>query len=68
VLNETGVVSGVDVKVMELTGEPGDAFLTDLRVLHSGAANAAHHPRIMVTHRFVRADLVPELAEAYGWR
>jgi hypothetical protein len=68
VLRQAGVVGGVEVKVVELTGEAGDAYLTDLRVLHSGAPNAARRPRIMVTHRFVRADLLEELAEAYGWR
>jgi len=30
--------------------------------------NAADRPRIMATHRFVRADVVQELSEAYGWQ
>jgi len=66
-LGRVGTVGGVALEVVELIGSPGDAYLTDLRLLHSGAPNTAHHPRIMVTHRFVRADIVAELREAYGW-
>jgi len=60
-------VGDVALEVVELTGVPGDAFFTDLRVLHAGAPNAADHPRMMATHRFVRPDVVQELTEAYGW-
>jgi Phytanoyl-CoA dioxygenase (PhyH) len=63
-----GAVDNVALEVMELTGAPGDTWLTDLRVLHSGAPNAGDRPRMMVTHRFIRADLVGEIAQAYGWR
>jgi hypothetical protein len=62
-----GVSGAVELEVLELTGEPGDAYLIDLRILHAGAPNASERPRMMVTHRFVRADLLPEIAEAYGW-
>jgi ectoine hydroxylase-related dioxygenase (phytanoyl-CoA dioxygenase family) len=62
-----GAVGDVPLKVVELTGKPGDAWLVDLRVLHAGAPNAAEWPRIMVTRRFVSADLVPEISAAYGW-
>ena len=53
---------------MEVTGAPGDAWLMDLRVLHASAPNAGEHPRVMVTRRFERADLLSEVAEAWGWR
>lgn len=62
-----GAVGDVPLKVVELTGRPGDAWLVDLRTLHAGAPNAAEHPRVMVTRRFVRAELVPEISAAYGW-
>jgi hypothetical protein len=62
-----GVVGDVPLQVVELTGEPGDAWFMDLRVLHAGAPNAAEHPRLMITHRFLRADLVAEVAEGLGW-
>jgi hypothetical protein len=63
-----GRADSVEVEVVELTGEPGDAWFTDLRLLHSSAPNAAATPRLMVTHRFWRADLTAEAAEGYGWR
>lgn len=62
-----GSVHGVPLRVVELTGNPGDAWLIDLRLLHAAAPNVSDRPRIMATHRFVRADLMPELAAAYGW-
>ena len=60
-------IDGVPVEVVECVGAPGDVWLTDLRILHSGAPNAADRPRMMFTHRFMRADLLREMAEAYGW-
>jgi len=55
------------VKVVELTGAPGDVWLMDLRALHSASMNTSSRPRVMVTQRFLRADLMPEVATAYGW-
>ena len=63
-----GTVNNVELEVMELTGAPGDGYLVDLRTLHSGAPNAADRPRMMITDRYIRADLVREIAEAYGWK
>lgn len=66
-LYRAGVVDGVRLELVELAGVPGDAYLVDLRVLHAGAPNACARPRMMATHRFMRADVMKELAEAYGW-
>jgi|HubBroStandDraft_5_1064220.scaffolds.fasta_scaffold125927_1 hypothetical protein len=63
-----GAVGDVPLEVVELTGAPGDVWLVDLRVLHSASPNAADRPRLMFTHRYIRADLVGEMAEGYGWR
>lgn len=62
-----GVVGDIELDVLELTGEPGDAYLMDIRMLHAGAPNARDRPRMMATHRFWRADRVQEIADAYGW-
>lgn len=62
-----GAVGDVPLQVVELTGAPGDAWLMDLRVLHTGAPNAAERPRMMATHRFLRADLVREVARGFDW-
>ena len=66
-VNHEGAVGDVALEVVELTGAPGDAYLIDLRVLHTAAPNASSRPRMMATHRFVRADVMPELARAFGW-
>jgi hypothetical protein len=66
-MRETALVEGVELRLVELTGEPGDAYFTDLRALHSGAPNADHRPRIMLTRRFVREDVMQEMAEVYRW-
>ena len=66
-LHRTGAVGDVALEVLEFTGAPGDAYLMDLRLLHTAAPNALDRPRMMVTHRFLCADAVPELAEAHGW-
>jgi ectoine hydroxylase-related dioxygenase (phytanoyl-CoA dioxygenase family) len=60
ILGKTGAVGDVPVEVVELTGEPGDAYLMDLRVLHTLAPNASKRPRIMITYRFVRAECTAE--------
>ena len=67
VLEQTGAVADVALEVVELTGAPGDAYLTDLRLLHTAAPNATDRPRMMATHRFVREDVIQELAEGFGW-
>jgi hypothetical protein len=46
-------VQGGDLEVVELTGQPGDVYLMDLRVLHSRCANTLPVPRLMITQRFL---------------
>jgi len=50
-----------------LTGTPGNAWFTDLRLLHTAVPNATDRPRMMATHRFVPADVMQELATVVGW-
>jgi ectoine hydroxylase-related dioxygenase (phytanoyl-CoA dioxygenase family) len=66
-LKHTGAVGDVALEMVEFTGAPGDAYLMDLRLLHTAAPNASNSSRIMATHRFWCADAVPELAQAHGW-
>jgi hypothetical protein len=66
-LEQPSAVANVALEVVELTGSPGDAYLTDLRLLHTAAPNATDRPRMMATHRFVREDVMEELAEGFGW-
>jgi ectoine hydroxylase-related dioxygenase (phytanoyl-CoA dioxygenase family) len=66
--HRTGAVGGVRLQIVEMTGVPGDLWLTDLRVLHAGAPNATERPRMMLTFRYERSDLLREVADAFGWR
>jgi len=70
-LDEPGHVGDVELQVVELCGEPGDVYLTDLRLLHTLAPNTSSSPRLMMTQRFfVQATLGqimgldPDLADA----
>lgn len=66
-LNQDGLVGDVALEVLELTGAPGDVYLTDVRVLHTAASNATDRTRLMATHRFLRDAVMRELADTYGW-
>ncbi len=57
-----GAAEGVDLEVVELTGRVGDAYLMDLRVLHTPAPNASETARMMATCRFPRADIAERIA------
>ena len=48
------VVDGVPLRVVELTGEPGDVFLMHPWLFHAGAPNCGRLPRMMVTHTVQR--------------
>ena len=63
----SGVVANHPLRVLEMTGEPGDLWLTDMRVFHTGSPNVRARPRLMVTRRFVATDVAREIEEAHGW-
>jgi ectoine hydroxylase-related dioxygenase (phytanoyl-CoA dioxygenase family) len=52
-LNEIGHVGDVELKVAEMTGEPGDVYFMDMRVLHTISPNKLRVPRIMLTQRYL---------------
>lgn len=47
---------GVPIRVLELTGEPGDVYLMHVWMLHAGSMNASDQMRMMLTERLFRAD------------
>ena len=49
-------VEGISCKAVELCGDPGDVWFTDLRILHTPSYNALGEPRIAVTQRFFTAS------------
>jgi hypothetical protein len=66
-LQRTGVVGNVQLQIVEMTGVPGDVWLMDLRMLQVGSPNASERPRVMLTFRYERSDLLHEVADVYGW-
>jgi hypothetical protein len=54
-MSKSSVADGVELRVVEMTGEPGDAFLTHPLLLHTGAKNTATVPRIALSGTVHRA-------------
>lgn len=65
-LHEPAQVGDVTLQVVELHGQPGDVYFTDLRLLHSLGPNACQKPRIMVTQRFLIETASEQLELAYA--
>ena len=61
-LEESGYVGDVEVRVVELTGKPGDVYLVDMRTLHTLAPNTLSVPRLMVTQRYFFRSVIDELS------
>lgn len=52
-LRQFGQVGDVLLQVVEMTGEAGDVYFMDLRILHTVAPNGRPIPRIMLTQRYL---------------
>lgn len=48
-MDEGATIGGVDVRVVELTGDPGDLVFLHPHLFHAGAPNASPAPRLMIT-------------------
>ena len=64
-VDERAEVGDITLQVVELHGQPGDVYFTDLRLLHSLGPNATDRPRIMVTQRFLFEAASEGLQRAY---
>jgi ectoine hydroxylase-related dioxygenase (phytanoyl-CoA dioxygenase family) len=53
------VVEGVELRVVEFTGEPGDAILMHPWTMHASASNCAEMPRMVLTSTIYRNGIVP---------
>ena len=65
-LEEIGYIDNVPVKVVELTGDPGDVYFVDLRLLHSLGANTSDQPRMMIAQRMPRQEAFNALMATVG--
>ncbi|GAA4998432.1 phytanoyl-CoA dioxygenase family protein [Actinopolymorpha pittospori] len=52
-------IDGLPARVVELTGRPGDVYLTHLWVMHAAAPNASARPRMMRSRPFYPLDAGP---------
>ena len=55
-MKATTLVDGVEVRVVEMTGEAGDVFLTHPLTLHAGTQNCAAAPRMVLSTTVYRAN------------
>jgi ectoine hydroxylase-related dioxygenase (phytanoyl-CoA dioxygenase family) len=58
-MNKSESVDGVDLRVVEMTGEAGDVFLTDPLMLHAPAHNCRTTPRMVLSAAVWRAGFDP---------
>jgi hypothetical protein len=57
-------IGNVNVRVIEMTGEAGDVFMTHPLMLHAGSRNCAQSPRLVLSSTVYRAGVaVPALYE-----
>ncbi len=56
-VKEGAVIDDVDVRVVEMTGEPGDVFLTHPLILHAGSTNCMKDPRLVLSSTVYRSGV-----------
>ena len=59
-MNVGTTVDGVELRVVEMTGEPGDVYLVHPLMLHAGSPNCADAPRIVLSSFVYRNGVQPE--------
>ena len=65
-LRDTVRCGDADLRVVELTGERGDVYLVDMRLLHAPAPNVSAAPRIMWTQRFLTEATHNDMAALFA--
>ena len=60
-MGEGAIVRGVDLKVKEMTGGPGDAIVMHPATFHTFAPNVLTEPRLMVVQALYRRDCAWEI-------
>ena len=58
-MSKGAVVDGIDVRVLELSGDAGDIFLVHPMMLHAPSKNCATEPRLALTATIFRAGVAP---------
>ena len=60
-MGEPGHVGDVDLRVVEVYGEPGNVLPIEMCLFHTLAPNASRVPRLMVTQRVVFESVMDAL-------
>lgn len=60
------VIDGNEVRVVEMTGEPGDVLLTHPLLLHAPSPNCAQDPRLVLSSTVFRTGV--SASEFYNQR
>jgi hypothetical protein len=55
-MQQGGIIDGVEVRVLEMAGDPGDVYLLHPLLVHCWASNALDTPRMMRSKMIVRKD------------
>ncbi len=58
-MNRSTTVGGVELRVVEMTGEPGDVYLVHPLILHAPATNCLAVPRIVLLSFVYRNGVQP---------
>jgi hypothetical protein len=63
-MSRSEVFDDVELRVVEMTGEPGDVLMTHPLLLHAPSKNCAASPRIVLSSTVYRSGVRP--SEIYG--
>ena len=58
-MNASTIINGVELRVIEMTGEAGDMFLVHPLALHAASPNCANVPRMVLSTFVYRNGVVP---------
>jgi ectoine hydroxylase-related dioxygenase (phytanoyl-CoA dioxygenase family) len=58
-MERSEILDDVELRVVEMTGEPGDVLLTHPLLLHAPAKNCAALPRIVLSSTVYRSGVRP---------
>ena len=56
-MKEGAVIDDIVVRVIEMTGEPGDVLLTHPLILHAGSTNCTKDPRLVLSSTIYRSGV-----------
>ena len=65
IFDAEGTVDGIELKVIEMCGEPGDVIFMDVRLWHTRFPNFSERSRMMLTQRFLPEHVRRQVKNRY---